>query len=148
MSLGTIYDIAGSAMSAQSLRLNTVASNLANAESSGAAQGETYKAKKPVFAAVLEQVNQQNGVAAASANRNSGAYSVRLADIVDSEAPLEVRHQPGHPLADENGDVFYPNVNVVEEMADMMSASRSFQTSIEVMNSAKTMQERLLTLGQ
>ncbi len=147
MSLGTIYDIAGSAMSAQSLRLNTVASNLANVESSGATQGDTYKAKRPVFAAVLEQVNQQNSFDTGS-NRSSGAYSVRLADVVDSEAPLEVRHQPGHPLADENGDVYYPNVNVVEEMADMMSATRSFQTSIEVMNGARKMQERLLTLGQ
>ncbi|MGY0216816.1 flagellar basal body rod protein FlgC [Endozoicomonadaceae bacterium StTr2] len=142
MSLGTIFDIAGSAMSAQSLRLNTVASNLANAESTGEAEGDTYRAKKPVFAAVLEDAKKGFGN-----SQREGVYSVKLVDIVDSEAPLEVRNMPGHPLANDNGEVYYPNVNVVEEMADMMSASSSFQTSIEVMNGARKMQERLLALG-
>ncbi|WP_461537450.1 flagellar basal body rod protein FlgC [Spongorhabdus nitratireducens] len=142
MSLGTIFDIAGSAMSAQSLRLNTVASNLANAESTGEAEGDTYRAKKPIFAAVLEDAKKGFGK-----SQGEGVYSVKLVDIVDSEAPLEVRNMPGHPLANESGEVYYPNVNVVEEMADMMSASSSFQTSIEVMNGARKMQERLLTLG-
>ncbi len=125
-------------MTAQTLRLNTVASNLANAETPAASADESYKARKPLFAAVMEQVNGEPG----------SGYSVNVSDIVESDAPANVRHQPYHPLADADGNVFYPNVNVVEEMADMMSASRNYQTSIEVMNSAQQMQQRLLSLGQ
>ncbi|WP_067516347.1 flagellar basal body rod protein FlgC [Endozoicomonas ascidiicola] len=138
MSLNRIFDIAGSAMTAQSLRLNTVASNLANAETPAASAEEAYKARKPQFSAVLNQVNDEP----------ASGYSVSVTEILESEAPAVARHQPYHPMADADGNVFYPNVNVVEEMADMMSASRNYQSNIEVMNSARQMQERLLSLGQ
>ena len=144
MSLSTIYDIAGSSMAAQSQRLNTVASNLANAETPGSSPETTYRARKPVFAAVLEQT-QEDLLTSSGAN---AAYSVQVKEIVESEAALEVRYQPDHPLANEDGNVFYPNVNTVEEMTDMMSASRNYQTSIELLSSANAMQQRLLTLGR
>ncbi len=144
MSLNTIYNIAGSAMTAQSQRLNTVASNLANAESPGSSPETTYHARKPVFSAVMEQVQDDllNG------SSLEAGYSVQVSEIIESDAPLETRYQPDHPMANGEGYVYYPNVNEVEEMADMMSASRSYQTSIEVLSSASAMQQRLLTLGK
>ncbi|CAM3720587.1 flagellar basal body rod protein FlgC [Parendozoicomonas haliclonae] len=144
MSMNTIYDIAGSAMTAQSQRLNTVASNLANAETPGSTPETTYRARKPVFAAVLEQT-QQDLMDSTALN---SAYSVEVKEIVESEAALEVRYQPDHPMANEQGNVYYPNVNVVEEMTEMMSASRNYQTNIELLSSANAMQQRLLTLGR
>ena len=144
MSLNTLYNIAGSAMQAQSQRLNTVASNLANAETPGSSPETTYHARKPVFATVLEQV--RDGLMTSSGAQTG--YSVEVRDIAESKNPLQMRHQPGHPMANDEGYVYYPNVNVVEEMTDMMSASRSYQTSIDVLSSAKAMQERLLTLGR
>ncbi|MCL6270105.1 flagellar basal body rod protein FlgC [Sansalvadorimonas sp. 2012CJ34-2] len=144
MSLNNIYNIAGSAMTAQSQRLNTVASNLANAETAGSSPETTYRARKPVFSAVMEQVQDD---LMTSSSLDAG-YSVKITDIVESDAPLETRYQPDHPMANDQGYVYYPNVNEVEEMADMMSASRSFQTNIEVLASANAMQERLLTLGK
>ncbi len=143
MSLNMIYNIAGSSLTAQSQRLNTVASNLANAETPGSSPETTYHARKPVFASVLEQAQ---GGPLDGTGVNTG-YGVEVKEIVESDAPLNVRYQPGNPMADENGNVYYPNVNVVEEMADMTSASRSYQTSIELLSSANAMQQRLLTLG-
>lgn len=149
MSLNAIYNIAGSSLTAQSQRLNTVASNLANAETPGSSPETTYHARKPVFAAVLEQT--QGGMLDTGGMDMQGlntAYSVEVTEIVESEAPLNVRYQPGNPMADESGNVYYPNVNVVEEMAEMTSASRSYQTSIELLSSANAMQQKLLTLGR
>ncbi len=146
MGFNTIFDIAGSGMNAQSVRLNTTASNIANAESAASSSGEVYKGRHPVFKATytamlgnpLDQPNM-------SSSQSAG---VSVAGIVESDAPLQKRYEPGHPLADEEGFVHYPNVNVVEEMANMISASRSFQVNVEMMNSAKQMMQRVLTLGQ
>ncbi|MFT6029197.1 MAG: flagellar basal-body rod protein FlgC [Oleiphilaceae bacterium] len=147
MSLSQIFDIAGSGMSAQSIRLNTTASNIANAETASSSEGDVYRARKPVFAAVQQDAMRQamGGDFLADTPESKG---VVVKGIVESDAPLEMRYQPDHPQADDRGYVFYPNVNIVEEMADMMSASRSFQTNVEIMDAAKTMMQRLLTLGQ
>lgn len=147
MSLSQIFDIAGSGMAAQSIRLNTTASNLANAETASSSTGDVYRARKPVFAAVQHSVMQQQ-LGKDFMQETPESKGVVVKGIVESDAPLEMRYQPDHPQANEQGYVFYPNVNVVEEMADMMSASRSFQTNVEIMDAAKTMMQRLLTLGQ
>jgi flagellar basal-body rod protein FlgC len=142
MSLTNIFDIAGSAMNAQSIRLNTTASNLANADAAASSSEETYRGRHPVFTAL------NNNVLDIDADNNGTNIGVKVLGIVESDAPLQPRYEPGHPLADEEGYVFYPNVNPVEEMANMISASRSFQMNVEVMNSAKQMMQRVLTLGQ
>ncbi|AXS81704.1 MULTISPECIES: flagellar basal body rod protein FlgC [Marinobacter] len=148
MSLGSIFDIAGSGMTAQSLRLNTTASNIANAETASSSTGETYRARKPVFSAVQQSLlNPGQGGMPMAADEGPGA-GVRVEGIVESDAELQMRYEPHHPAANEDGYVFYPNVNVVEEMADMMSSSRSFQMNVDVMNTAKSMMQRILTLGQ
>ena len=144
MSLSNVFGIAGSAMSAQSVRLNTTASNLANAESISSSEGETYRARKPVFAV---QMMQEMGTSSLDASLNAGA-GVQVTEIVESQSLLRPVYNPNHPMADEKGYIYYPNVNVVEEMADMISASRSFQINAEIMNTAKTMIQRTLTLGQ
>jgi flagellar basal-body rod protein FlgC len=141
MSSFKIFDIAGSGMAAQSVRLNTVASNLANAESVSGDAKTAYKARHPVFEAVrAEMVTAQKGI-------DPGA-AVRVRGIVeDSKAP-EMRYQPGNPLANAQGYVFAPNVNVVEEMVDMISASRAYQNNVEVMNTSKELLLATLRLGQ
>ncbi|TDJ32035.1 MAG: flagellar basal body rod protein FlgC [Gammaproteobacteria bacterium] len=140
MSLLDVFDIAGSAMAAQNVRLNTTASNLANAESVSSNMADTYRARHPVFASRLEQAFSLTG--------STAAQGVQVLGIVASTAPLNLKYEPHHPLADDAGYVAYPNVNVVEEMADMMSATRSFQLNVEILNSVKSLAERLLTMGQ
>lgn len=137
MSFGEIYQIAGAGMHAQSIRLNTVASNLANAGAAAETQDSAYRALKPVFSTTYNQTQ---------AGDVSGAQ-VEVAAIVETDAPLDMRYEPDHPFADDQGYVAYSNVNTVEEMADMMAASRSFETSVEVMNQARSMQQGLLQLG-
>lgn len=144
MSLSNVFDIAGSAMSAQTVRLNTTASNMANAQSVSSSDGETYRARKAVFALQPAEVP----VAGDAPVQVQSGQGVRVAGIVESDAPLRQEYNPNHPMADDNGYVYYPNVNVVEEMADMISASRSFQINAEIMNTAKQMMQRALTLGQ
>jgi flagellar basal-body rod protein FlgC len=139
MSMFKVFDIAGSAMSAQSLRLNVTASNLANANSVSSSIDQTYRARQPVFAAMLNQAGQGS---------EPDAVGVQVRGIVESQAPLQQQYQPDHPMADENGYVYMPNVNVVEEMANMISASRSYQTNVEVVNTAKQLMMRTLTMGQ
>lgn len=141
MSSFRIFDIAGSGMAAQSVRLNTVASNLANAESvSGTAAG-AYRARHPVFEAVRAQVGMpQQGVEPGTA--------VRVSNIVEDQRAPEMRYQPGNPLANAEGYVFAPNVNTVEEMVDMISASRSYQNNVEVLNTARNQMLATLKLGQ
>lgn len=145
MSLTKIFDVAGSGMSAQSLRLNTTASNLANAQSAASSADEVYRARHPVFSAIHKDVFDQ---AFADDGRNGANAGVQVLGIVESEAPLQQRYEPDHPLANDEGYVYYPNVNVVEEMTDMMSASRSFQMNVDVMDAAKSMMQRVLMLGQ
>jgi flagellar basal-body rod protein FlgC len=134
MSLFNIFDVAGSAMNAQSQRLNTVASNLANADSATSANGQPYKAKQVVFAAV--PVGQ------------AGATGVNVAQVIEDPSPMKVVFDPKNPLADEKGYVTMPNVNVVEEMVNMISASRSYQSNVEMMNTTKTLLLKTLNLGQ
>lgn len=138
MSMFKVFDIAGSALSAQSVRLNVTASNLANAESVSSSSGETYKARQPVFAAMLDK---------ASMDKQQGV-GVQVRGIVESDAPLRKQYEPEHPMADADGYVYRPNVNVVEEMANMISASRSYQSNVEVINTAKQLMLKTLTLGQ
>lgn len=138
MSLMSIFNISGSGMSAQSVRLNTTASNLANANSISSSLGTTYKAREPVFAAIQDDVM----------NELNASAGVRVAGIVESNAPLNMEYQPNHPMADDKGYIYKPNVNVVEEMANMISASRSYQTNVEVARTAKDMLQRTLALGQ
>jgi flagellar basal-body rod protein FlgC len=138
MSFKDISQIAGSAMAAQSVRLNTIASNLANADSVSGSEGETYRARKPVFAAMLD-----NG----SGKLGAGSR-VQVLDVVQSAEPLRKAYEPGNPVANADGMVFYPNVNQVAEMTDMMSASRAFETNVEVLGRIKSMQAGLLRLGE
>jgi flagellar basal-body rod protein FlgC len=147
MSLTGVFDLAGMGMTAQSIRLNTTASNLANAQSASSSVDEVYRARHPVFASIQQNVLSGNASSFTSMSDES-AVGIQVVDIVESDQPLERRYEPGHPKADEEGYVFYPNVNVVEEMADMISASRSFQVNVEIMNAAKTMVRGLLSLGQ
>ncbi len=136
-----IFDIAGSGLSAQSVRLNTVASNLANADSVSGDPNTVYKARHPVFQAV------QAAVSSATNGQSNGA-AVRVSGIVESNAAPTVRHDPGNPLADSQGNVYAPNVNVIEEMTDMISASRAYQNNVEVMNTSKELMLATLKLGQ
>lgn len=148
MSLGNIFDIAGSGMTAQSLRLNTTASNIANAETASSSTDTTYRARKPVFSAIQQSMlNPDQQGFGVQGGEDAGA-GVRVEGIVESDAELQMRYEPNHPAANDDGYVFYPNVNVVEEMADMMSSSRSFQMNVDIMNTAKSMMQRILTLGQ
>ncbi len=134
MSLLNIFNVAGSAMNAQSQRLNTVASNLANADSATSANGEPYRAKQVVFAATPVGVN--------------GAAGVSVAAVVEDASPMKMVYDPKNPLADDKGYVTMPNVNVVEEMVNMISASRSYQSNAEMMNTTKNLLLKTLTLGQ
>lgn len=148
MSLTNVFDIAGSGMNAQSIRMNTTASNLANAESASSSVDETYRARKPWFEVMQQQfqnVNEKNQFSTLEGDTGMG---VQVAGIVESDAPLQARFQPDHPMANDDGYVYYPNVNVVEEMTDMMSSSRSYQMNVEVMKTAKQMLQRTLTLGE
>jgi flagellar basal-body rod protein FlgC len=137
MSLFSVFDISGSALQAQSVRLNTTSSNLANANSISSSLNKTYRARQPVF----EQLKD-------SFAEDETNVGVRVAGIVESKAPLRKEYNPDSPMADAQGYIYLPNVNVAEEMANMISASRSYQTNVEVMNSAKQMLMRTLTLGQ
>jgi flagellar basal-body rod protein FlgC len=137
MSSFKVFDIAGSGLSAQSVRLNTVASNLANADSVSGDPNKVYKARHPVFEAVRSAVRGQDGNAA-----------VRVNGIVENTAPPSSRYEPGNPLANADGYVYAPNVNVVEEMVDMISASRAYQNNVEVLNTSKELLLATLKLGQ
>lgn len=149
MSLSSVFNIAGTGMSAQTTRLNTVASNIANAETVSSSLDQTYRARHPVFATVLagEQGNASSGGSLFD-DSGSGAQGVQVSGIVEDQSNLDARFEPNNPAANKDGYVYYPNVNVVEEMADMISASRSFQTNADIMNTAKTMMQKVLTLGQ
>ena len=122
MSLFNIFNVAGSAMSAQGQRLNVVSSNIANADSTTSADGRTYRAKQVMFEAVPVSGTASTGV--------------KVQRIVEDASPLKMVFDPKHPQADEKGYVAMPNVNVVEEMVNMISASRSYQTNAETMNTA------------
>lgn len=134
MSLFNIFNVAGSAMSAQSQRLNVVASNIANADSTTSSTGQPYRAKQVVFSALPLSGQEASGV--------------KVQQVIEDASAPKLVYDPKHPLADEKGYVAMPNVNVVEEMVNMLSASRSYQTNVETMNAAKTLLLKTLTIGQ
>jgi flagellar basal-body rod protein FlgC len=134
MSSLKVFDIAASAMAAQSQRLNVVASNLANAESATGADGTAYRGKQVVFNAL--------------AVGGPDATGVRVTGVIDDPSPMKQVYDPKHPLANDQGYVTMPNVNVVDEMVNMISASRAYQNNVEVMNTAKALMLKALTLGQ
>ena len=135
MSLFRIFDISGSALHAQSVRMNTTASNMANMDSISSSINQTYRARQPVFAAQLDEA--EDSVA-----------GVSVLGIVESDKPLQQEYRPDHPLANADGFVNLPNVNPVEEMANMISASRAYQANVEVLNTSKQMMMRTLALGE
>ena len=142
MSLSKVFEISGSAISAQSQRLNVVSSNLANAESVTGPDGKAYRARQVVFQTL--PVGEENAAQSAQGSTTAG---VQVAGIVEDQSPMRKVYDPKHPLAAEDGYVEMPNVNVVEEMVNMISASRSYQTNVEVMNTAKSLLLKTLSLG-
>lgn len=133
MSLLNVFSIAGSALTAQSARLNAVASNLANADSVAGTDGRPYRAKQVVFKATPVE---------------GGSIGVRVMQVVDSVAPLRTMYDPANPAANDQGYVAMSNVNVVDEMVNMISASRSYQNNVEVLNTAKSLMQKTLAIGQ
>jgi flagellar basal-body rod protein FlgC len=144
MSSFKIFDIVGSGLSAQSVRLNTVASNLANADSVSGDPNTVYRARHPVFQAVKAQVGA--GGTTSAIDQASGT-AVKVKGIMQSNALPTERYDPGNPLANEDGNVYAPNVNVIEEMTDMISASRAYQDNVEVLNTSKDLMLATLKLG-
>lgn len=138
MGLYNVFNVAGSSMSAQSIRLNTVASNLANADVVSGSENTVYRSRQPVFAAVLEGLDKDQ----------AGSIPVRVAGIVESTAEPRKEYQPDHPLADETGYIYKSNVNAIEEMTNMMAASRSYQNNVEVFNTARQLLLKTLSMGK
>jgi flagellar basal-body rod protein FlgC len=136
MSLFQVFDIASSAMTAQSIRLNATASNLANADSATSSTGQPYRAKQVVFSATQLQSNQPLAV------------GVKVATVSEDQSPPRMVYDPKNPLADGKGYVAMPNVDVVEEMTNMIAASRAYQTNADMMNTAKALLQHTLQLGQ
>ena len=138
MSLFNVMSISSTGMEAENVRLNTTASNIANANSVSSSYNETYRARHPVFAAELDRAMQDQ----------SKGVGVAVKGIVESDAPLQVEYSPNNPLADEDGYIYKPNVNIVEEMANMMSASKAYETNVQVADTTKRIFRRVLQLGQ
>ncbi len=137
MSLFKVFDVAGTAMNAQSIRMNVTASNMANAGSVHGDPSKVYRARQPVFASFGESMARQSGIA-----------GVRFEGILESNAPLQVQYRPDHPDADLDGNVYVSNVNTIEEMVNMMSASRSYQNNVELINTTKDLLLQTLALGR
>ena len=137
MGMFNVFEMSGTAMNAQTVRLNTIASNLANADSVSGNPDQVYKAKHPVFSTLLRQEGSKHDV-----------MGIKVDEVLESNAPPLIRHEPNHPLADAQGNIYLPNINTVQEMADMMSASRSYQNNVEVLNTSKQLLMRTLSIGR
>ncbi len=137
MSMLKIFDTAATGMSAQNLRLNLISSNLANAHSVSSSVDDTYRARHPVFKAVLDEMNSA-----------APAVGVTMLGVVESDAPMHPEYAPDHPMANDQGMIYRSNVNIAEEMANMISASRTYQSNVEVVNSAKQLLSATLRMGQ
>ena len=137
MSMFSIFDIAGSGMAAQTVRLNTTASNMANADVAGSDPDSVYRARQPVFSTWLDPLNP-----------DPSSAGVRVVRIATSDAAPQKFHQPGHPNADAEGYVWRPNVDTVEEMVNMMSAARTYQNNVEILNTTKDLLMRTLNIGR
>ena len=133
-----IFGIAGTALNAQVIRMNTTASNLANAGTVSPTEAEAYRAKRPVFKALVEQADVNRGFDALG--------GVKVNEIVDDTAPVRKVHDPGNPEANKDGFVFLSNVNEVTEMVEMMAASRSYQNNVEVVTTARQLMMRTLDI--
>ncbi|WP_133407578.1 flagellar basal body rod protein FlgC [Parashewanella tropica] len=142
MSLFNIFEVSGSGMSAQSVRLNTTASNIANADAVSSSVDETYRARHPVFAAEMTKAS------ASQAQNQPSSMKVAVKGIVESDKPLIKEFSPDHPMADTDGFIYKPNVNVMEEMADMISASRTYQMNTQVADVAKNLLQQTLRMGK
>lgn len=137
MSLSKVFDIAGSAMNAQSVRMNVTASNMANAGSVSGDPNDVYRARQPVFTTFSDSLNSKTGVA-----------EVRLSGVIQNSGPLNASYMPDHPEADANGMVYISDVNMVEEMVNMLSASKSYQNGVEMINTTKDLLLQTLSLGR
>lgn len=137
MSLFNIFDISGSGMSAQSVRLNVTASNISNAQSEASSPDQAYKARNPVFSAAFED----------ALNPQQESVGVQMVGIVENPAEHPKRYDPSNPVADADGYVYMSNVNPMEEMTNMISASRGYQNNIEVLNTSKELMLQTLRLG-
>jgi flagellar basal-body rod protein FlgC len=140
MTLSTVFDIAGSAMTAETARLTTSASNMSNANVETGNLDDVYKVQYPIFKTVQENANQWMGDQLKAGVQLKGTF-------VSQAEPLK-HYQPNNPIADKNGFVYSPNVNTVEEMANVISASKSYQMNIELVNNAKMLIQRTLQLGE
>ncbi len=140
MSLLNIFNISGSGMSAQNIRMTTTASNLSNSETIGKSEKDTYRARLPVFEAVHNDAQKIFD--------KDSHVAVKVTEIIESEAPLRKLFQPDHKYADENGYIYMSNVNLMEEMSNMISASKSYQMNAQMLKSAKQMMYRTLQIGQ
>lgn len=137
----SVFNIAGQGMAAQTIRLNTTASNIANADSASSTAESAYKAKHPVFATIKAQIENEM-------MQDPSSYGVKVMGIKQSNAEPMMKYAPDHPQANEQGYIFLPNVNVVEEMANMISASRTYQTNVQMMNTVKTMMQQTINIGR
>jgi flagellar basal-body rod protein FlgC len=140
MSLFNVFNVAGSALNAQTIRLNTTASNLANAESVNGDAAKTYRARHPVFQSMMDTSNP-------FADDQEASAGVRVLGVVESSAPPSMRYQPDNPAANKDGYVFTSNVNSIEEMTNMISANRSFATNIDVINTARDLLLKTISMG-
>ena len=140
MSLFNVFNTAGSALNAQTIRLNTTASNLANAESVNGDATKVYRARHPVFQAMM---SSQMGLD----DDQDATAGVRVMGVVESTTPPIQTYQPGNPLADKDGYVYGSNVNSIEEMANMISANRSFSTDVEAINTARDLLLKVISMG-
>jgi flagellar basal-body rod protein FlgC len=139
MSLFNVFNVSGSALNAETIRLNTTASNLANAESTNGDATKVYRARHPVFQSMMNSE---------ASDDNDGASSgVRILGVVESTAPALKSYQPAHPLADKDGYVYTSNVNSIEEMTNMISANRSFATNVEAINTARDLLLKVIAMG-
>ncbi|MCS5711446.1 flagellar basal body rod protein FlgC [Candidatus Berkiella aquae] len=141
MSTFNIFDVAGMGMSVQSLRLNTIASNLANAESVAGSPEDAYRSRHPVFSTVQMQAMND-------AIEDAASVGIEVTDIMQSDKDVQKKYDPNNPKADSNGYVYLSNVNVADQMADMISASRTFQTNAEMMRSAKELMQNIINIGK
>ncbi len=137
MSLFDVFNVAGSALNAETLRLNTTASNLANAQSTDGDSTKVYRARHPVFQTMMDP----------AADDESPSTGVRVLGVVESQAPPTMRYEPDNPTANKSGYVFTSNVNPIEEMTNMISANRSFATDIEAINTARDLLLKTISMG-
>lgn len=140
MSLFNVFNTAGSALNAETVRLNTTASNLANAESVNGDSSKIYKARHPVFQTMMNK-------AAASYEEQGAGVGVRVMGVVESQAPAMQRYAPENPLANKDGYVFTSNVNSIEEMTNMISANRAFATNVDAINTARDLLLKTISMG-